>query len=74
MQTVVSLVSSGLGVALVPSSVANLGRQGVVYKPLSDIHDPHEIWLVLRRGHLSLAASSFVVNARRLTQGKRTRP
>ena len=27
MQTVVSLVSSGLGVAIVPSSVANLGRR-----------------------------------------------
>ena len=74
MQTVVSLVSSGLGVALVPSSVANLGRHGVVYKPLSDTHDPLEIWLVWRRGHLGLAASSFVVHARRLTRAKRTQP
>ncbi len=32
MQTVVSLVSSGLGVAIVPASVANLGRRGVVYR------------------------------------------
>jgi DNA-binding transcriptional LysR family regulator len=72
MQTVVSLVSSGLGVALVPASVANLGRQGVVYRPLSDAHDPLEIWLVWRRGHLGFAASSFVAHARRLTRGKRT--
>src|SRR6476660_3357725 len=70
MQTVVSLVSSGLGVALVPSSVANLGRQGVVYRPLSDAHDPLEIWLVWRRGHLGFAASGFVAHARRLTRGK----
>jgi DNA-binding transcriptional LysR family regulator len=74
MQTVVSLVSSGLGVALVPSSVANLGRHGVVYKPLADTHDPLEIWLVWRRGHLGLAASSFIVHARRLTRGRRTQP
>ena len=32
MQTVVSLVSSGLGAAIVPASVANLGRRGVVYR------------------------------------------
>jgi DNA-binding transcriptional LysR family regulator len=71
MQTVVSLVSSGLGIALVPASVANLGRQGVVYRPLSDTHDPLEIWLVWRRGYLGLAASGFVAHARRLTRGKR---
>src|SRR3990170_3595363 len=34
MQTVVSLVSSGLGGALVPASVANLGRRGVVYREI----------------------------------------
>src|SRR4029077_11075254 len=72
MQTVVSLVSSGLGVALVPSSVANLGRQGVVYRPLLDTHEPLEIWLAWRRGHLGLAASGFIAHARRLTHAKRT--
>jgi DNA-binding transcriptional LysR family regulator len=72
MQTVVSLVSSGLGIALVPASVANLGRQGVVYRRLSDTHDPLEIWLVWRRGQLGLAARGFIAHARRLTRGKRT--
>src|SRR5471032_799895 len=32
MQTVVSLVSSGLGVAIVPASLLNLRRKGVVYR------------------------------------------
>ena len=36
MQTVVSLVSSGLGVAIVPASIANLGRRGVVYREIAD--------------------------------------
>src|SRR5258707_2977885 len=36
MQTVVSLVSSGLGVAVVPASVSNLGRRGVAYRELAD--------------------------------------
>lgn len=34
MQTIVNLVSAGLGIALVPRSVTQLQRPGVVYKPL----------------------------------------
>lgn len=36
MQTIVSLVSAGMGVALVPRSLRNLKRTGVVYRPLVD--------------------------------------
>jgi DNA-binding transcriptional LysR family regulator len=45
MQTVVSLVSSGLGVAIVPGSIANLGRRGVVYRELADSHPKLDLWL-----------------------------
>jgi len=34
MHTIVSLVSGGIGVALVPSSVQALHREGVVYRPI----------------------------------------
>jgi DNA-binding transcriptional LysR family regulator len=34
MQTIVSLVSAGMGIALVPQSVSNLMRPGVEYRPL----------------------------------------
>lgn len=34
MQTIVNLVSAGLGIALVPQSVTQLQRPGVVYRPL----------------------------------------
>ncbi len=34
MQTVIGLVSCGMGVALVPSSVRNLKRSGVQYRRL----------------------------------------
>src|SRR6185436_18070095 len=50
MQTVVSLVSSGLGAAVVPASVANLGRRGVVYRELADRHPRLDLWLAWRRG------------------------
>ena len=68
MQTVVSLVSSGLGAAIVPASLANLGRRGVVYRPLADRHPALELWLAWRRGALSAAARDFVAHARRLAE------
>jgi DNA-binding transcriptional LysR family regulator len=36
MQTIISLVSAGLGVALVPASLRNLARSGVAYVDLED--------------------------------------
>jgi len=35
MQTAVSLVDAGIGVAIVPASVQNLRREGVVYRPFA---------------------------------------
>jgi DNA-binding transcriptional LysR family regulator len=66
MQTVVSLVSSGLGAAIVPGSVANLGRRGVVYRELIDAHPRLDVWLAWPRRPLEAAAQEFVALARRL--------
>ena len=66
MQTVVSLVSSGLGAAVVPASVANLGRRGVVYRELADRHPRLDLWLAWRRGALDAPAREFVALAREL--------
>jgi DNA-binding transcriptional LysR family regulator len=66
MQTVVSLVSSGLGVAVVPASVANLGRRGVVYRELADRHPRLDLWLAWARGTPSAAAREFLAHARRV--------
>lgn len=66
MQTVVSLVSSGLGVALVPASVANLGRRGVAYRELADSHPRLDLWLAWRRGALGAAGREFVQHARHM--------
>lgn len=68
MQTVVSLVSSGLGVALVPGSVANLGRRGVAYREIADAHPRLDLWLAWRRGALGAAAREFVLHARRIAR------
>jgi DNA-binding transcriptional LysR family regulator len=69
MQTVVSLVSSGLGVALVPASVANLGRRGVAYREIADPHPRLDMWLAWRRGAAAgVAAREFIHHARRLAR------
>src|SRR5439155_19895737 len=65
MQTVVSLVSSGLGAAIVPASVANLGRRGVVYRELADPHPKLDLWLAWPRGALDAAGREFVARGRR---------
>ena len=67
MQTVVSLVSSGLGAAIVPASVANLGRRGVLYRRIADKHPSLELRLAWRRGALGAAARDFVALAKRST-------
>ncbi|HEY3076005.1 MAG TPA: LysR family transcriptional regulator [Burkholderiales bacterium] len=66
MQTVVSLVSSGLGAAVVPASVANLGRRGVVYRELAERHPRLDLWLAWRRGTLDAPGREFVALARSL--------
>ena len=66
MQTVVSLVSSGLGVAIVPGTVANLGRKNVVYRELADAHPRLDVWLAWSRRSLEPAARDFIAHARRL--------
>jgi DNA-binding transcriptional LysR family regulator len=68
MQTVVSLVSSGLGAAIVPASVANLGRRGVVYRPLADRHPALEVWLAWPNGAANAAGRDFIAAARRLAR------
>lgn len=68
MQTVVSLVSSGLGAAIVPASVANLGRRGVAYREIAEPHPRLDLWLAWPRGALSAAGREFLAHARRVSR------
>jgi len=49
MQTIVSLVSAEMGVALIPASLRHLGRTGVIYKALLEASPLTEIGLAWRR-------------------------
>lgn len=49
MQTIISLVSAGLGVALIPESMRNLGRTGVVYRSLREKSPQTQIVVAWRK-------------------------
>lgn len=71
MQTIVSLVSAGMGVALVPQSLRHLRRTGVVYRPLAEAVPAVETGLVWRSAEVSpvLAAFIEIVRAHAATAG-----
>ena len=60
MQTIVSLVSAGMGIALVPRSLQNLVRAGVRYMPLDGEPPVIETGLVWRRDDPSPTVKRFV--------------
>ena len=64
MQTIVSLVAAGMGVALVPASLLSMRRTGVAYRPLAERSATVEVGVVWRRGEGSPAARAFVATAR----------
>ncbi len=60
MQTIVSLVSAGMGMALVPQSVSNLQRPGVEYRPLTHSTPMVETGLAWRRDNASPVLKGFL--------------
>jgi DNA-binding transcriptional LysR family regulator len=60
MQTIVSLVSGGMGLALVPQSVSNLMRPGVEYRALADSTPLVETGLAWRRDNASPVLRGFL--------------
>lgn len=60
LQTAVSLVAGGVGVALVPSSLQNLQRTGVVYKAIAEPTPEVEIGVVWRQHDSSQVVQKFL--------------
>ncbi len=73
MQTVVSLVSAEMGVALIPQSLRNLKRTGVVYKSLKNKSPMSEIHLAWRAGDSLPELHTFLRLAREMaaSEGRR---
>ena len=60
MQTIIGLVSAGMGIALVPQSVSNLKRPGVDYRPLVNRTPLVETGLAWRRDNTSPVLHAFL--------------
>jgi DNA-binding transcriptional LysR family regulator len=60
VQTVLGLVSAGIGVSLLPASVSTLHRDGVVTRPLQAPVPTIPLHAVWRRGHRSESVRHFV--------------
>ncbi len=60
MQTALSLVAAGFGVALLPSSVQHLHRDGVVYRPLSEPAPRTELAVISRVDDPSPVLQNFL--------------
>ncbi|MDP5007611.1 MAG: LysR substrate-binding domain-containing protein [Glaciimonas sp.] len=60
MQTIVGLVSAGMGCALVPQSVSNLKRPGVEYRELQDATSLVETGLAWRKDNASPVLQAFL--------------
>ncbi|HUF50761.1 MAG TPA: LysR family substrate-binding domain-containing protein [Longimicrobiales bacterium] len=66
LHTLVALVSAGLGVTLIPRSVAAVPRHGVVVRPLAHAAPALPLHVVWRRDALNAAGAGFVAVARAL--------
>jgi len=60
MQTIVGLVSAGMGLALVPQSVSNLMRPGVEYRALADSTPRVDTGIAWRRDNPSPVLQGFL--------------
>jgi DNA-binding transcriptional LysR family regulator len=65
LRTVLGLVSAGVGVSLVPASVASGERSGVVFRPLTGRVPTVELALAWRAGDPSPSLAAFLELARR---------
>ncbi|MEU6644732.1 LysR family transcriptional regulator [Saccharomonospora sp. NPDC046836] len=64
MQTIVALVAGGLGVSLVPSSVAGLRRREVAFRPLSPATRIVHLAMARRVGDIDPVVGNFAAVAR----------
>jgi DNA-binding transcriptional LysR family regulator len=59
-QTIISLVSAGIGLAILPASIRGLRRAGVAYRPFREPSPSVETIVAYRKDQVSLAVDNFV--------------
>jgi DNA-binding transcriptional LysR family regulator len=73
MQTIVGLVAAGLGIAIVPASMQNFHRSGVIYRPLQEQIPKTGLYLTWRQHDASPVISAFLGLARKIAQWESNR-
>jgi DNA-binding transcriptional LysR family regulator len=73
IQTLIGLVAAGVGVALVPGSISQLRRPGVVYRPVKGLTVDMGTWAVWRAADRSPVREQFL-GALRAVARARARP
>ncbi|MBW4474283.1 MAG: LysR family transcriptional regulator [Stenomitos rutilans HA7619-LM2] len=73
METIVGLVAAGLGIAIVPASLQNFHRSGVIYRPLQEQIPNTGLYLTWRQHDSSPVISAFLDLARQTTQWESNR-
>lgn len=68
LQTIIALVCAGLGVALVPESMAGLAREGVAYRSILDPMPAVQTLLVWRGEPLYSAARKLIAQAAKVNR------
>ncbi|MGH7988545.1 MAG: LysR family substrate-binding domain-containing protein, partial [Candidatus Binataceae bacterium] len=66
MQTIISLVSAGLGIAIVPASIRRLQREQVLYRPLTNVSATTEMAVAYDRRNNSAVLDSFLAVVERV--------
>lgn len=74
-QTVLSLVTAGMGVALVPGSLGAQRQRAVVYRPVADLRTNMELLAIWKRDERSPVRERFVTTLKTVARarGRRTR-
>ncbi|MBD2465711.1 LysR family transcriptional regulator [Oscillatoria sp. FACHB-1407] len=60
MQTIIGLVAAGLGIAIVPASMQNFHRNGVIYRPLQEQISNTGLYLAWRQHDSSPVVGAFL--------------
>lgn len=68
MQTIIGLVAAGLGIAIVPDSLQNFHRSGVIYRPLQEQIPETGLYLAWRQHDSSPVISAFLGLAGKMAQ------
>jgi DNA-binding transcriptional LysR family regulator len=73
LQTNLALISAGLGVSLLPASIRNLRRTGVVYRPLAPPVPEVSLALAYRRDERSAVVPAFAEVVHEVVRGSAAR-